>query len=96
MRDRLTVVVGLLVLAGVLALLFRDRLASLTGPQITSLVYGLMALMLVGGGVFASRGEGFGRNALRNVAVWLAIGLALALAYVAFAPYLPEGAGGLR
>jgi hypothetical protein len=92
MRERWTVILILLGIAGALALIFRERLTELSSGQVASLIYGLMALALVGGGVFASRG-GISRNWLSHLALWLAIMLGLALAYTALAPYLPPQFG---
>lgn len=93
MRERLILVIGLLVIAGVLALVFRERVAALTGPQIASIVYAMMALMLVGGGYMAGRSGVIGPSALRDALIWTAIIVALAFGYGAAAPYLPRGFG---
>jgi len=91
MRNRAVIVLVILAIATVLALVFRDRLASASTGEIAAVVSLLMALLIVGGGALA--GGRLGTKPLRNALVWVCIVLGLALAYRGLAPFLPSDFG---
>lgn len=89
MRERGVVILAVLIVAGLFAVLFRDRLTAMTGGQLASLIYGLMALVLVAGGYYSRASTGLGPSWLRDALMWFCIILGLALAFPLIAPYLP-------
>jgi len=91
MRNRAVIVLVILAIATVLALVFRDRLASASTGEIAAVVSLLMALLIVGGG--ALTGGRLGPKPLRNLLIWVCIVLGLALAYRGLAPFLPSDFG---
>ncbi len=91
MRGRVGVILVILTLAAVAALIFHDRVAGATTPQIAAFAYGLLALMVVAGGALG--GGRLGATPLRNAMIWICVILALALAYRGLAPVLPPGFG---
>ncbi|NDC58283.1 MAG: hypothetical protein EBZ50_05575 [Alphaproteobacteria bacterium] len=91
MRNRAVIVLVILAIATVLALVFRDRLASASTGEIAAVVSLLMALLIVGGGALA--GGRLGPKPLRNALIWVCIVLGLALAYRGLAPFLPSDFG---
>jgi Mg2+/citrate symporter len=91
MRERAYLIIGLLVIGGILALIFRDQLAEVSGLELASVAMGLMALAIVGGGAMA--GREMSRNWFTQALLWVAILLGLSLLYFAVAPYLPAGFG---
>jgi hypothetical protein len=91
MGGRLPVLLGILALAAVLAMIFRDPLSSISGDEVARIVYLLLALLLVGGGAFG--GGRMGATPLRNALIWICIILGFALGYQALLPWLPPGFG---
>jgi aspartyl protease family protein len=80
MNRRWTGTLALIALGGVLIFLFRAKIAALNQNEITNLVYLTLWLVLIGGGVTASR-SGLGPHWLRNAALWLVIILGIMGAY---------------
>jgi glycerol uptake facilitator-like aquaporin len=93
MRGYATVLLGIALLAGILALVFRDRVAALSPGQIGLVVMLVMALMVVAGPALSGRGRSLGPHWLRNIAVWVALALAIAVLYGIARPYLPADFG---
>lgn len=61
-----------------IGVVFRDRIAALNQNQLAQIIYSLLLLVLVGGGMMASRA---GPHWLRNAALWLVIILGIMGAY---------------
>lgn len=70
-------VLAVVIFAGVM---FRDRIAALNQGKLTEIIYLLLWLALMGGGVLASR-RGLGPHWLRNAALWLVIIVGIMGAY---------------
>ncbi len=73
MNRRVLVLLFVLAAAVVLAFLFRDRLDALSQGEIANVVYLLLALVLVGGGMWAGARGPSGGKALRDLALWALI-----------------------
>jgi hypothetical protein len=87
MRRRAIIIIGLLVVTGLLAFIFRDQLGGISGWQWAGLAMGLMSLAIVGGG------NDLGPHWFRNAMIWVVIIFGIAVAYSFAAPYLPEDFG---
>lgn len=87
MSRRVGVMLAILAAAAGAALVFSDRLATVSPWQWAGVAFALTALMLVAGG------NRLGPHAARNALIWICIVLGIALAYRFLGPALPQNFG---